>query len=298
MPSLFWYFKKSDYEKKRVEPLDSIKSNNFIVNTDGMWNYYRTWSPINTPKAIIFFFHGVGEYIGRYEKHFQQLSAHGYLVFGMEHRGHGLSDGIRCYVRDYNALVNDQVLFIKQKVQEYPNIPVFTMGHSLGGGLCILISERVKDIIQGVIILSPCAMLFEKDLSLKPLASFLVKICPRIPLVDLDIQALSHNKTNTEAYSLDPLIYHGGVRCSTGYQLMLMTEEIQSHLDSYTYPFFITIGEEDHICNPQGVKEFYEKAGSSDKTMKLYPNMYHEMLFDEVADDLLNNIEKWIEKHL
>ena len=81
----------------------------------------------------------MGVYAYRYNYILQQLCDDGCLVFGMDHRGisplsspfvgHGSSDGVRCYVKDYHDFVNDQVEFINAMLarDECAGLPVFTM---------------------------------------------------------------------------------------------------------------------------------------------------------------------------
>ena len=297
---LIWFMIPSYGAPKRVNKIDNILAANFFVDREGFWHSYSVWRPKDKPKCVVFFFHGMGVYAYRYNYILQQLCDDGCLVFGMDHRGHGSSDGVRCYVKDYHDFVNDQVEFINAMLarDECAGLPVFTMGHSLGGGLCILVSEAIKEKISGALILSPCVMLPPSERRMRPLAAALRHVFPRLPVTKLDVAGLSHNSANNETYGLDFLVYQGGVRVSTGYEIFRIGDYILGHLPSMTFPFLVAIGAEDPICDPEGVREFYEGSKSADKVLKLYDGMLHEIHMESIVDTLVADLKTFISKRL
>ena len=62
-------------------------------------------------------------------------------------------------------------------------------------------------------------------------------------------------------------------------------------------PFLIVHGENDVICDPQGLVALYEKAKSSDKTLKLYDGMWHQLVGEpkENLDIVFSDICSWLE---
>jgi acylglycerol lipase len=60
---------------------------------------------------------------------------------------------------------------------------------------------------------------------------------------------------------------------------------------------FILHGTLDKATMPAGSKEFYENAGSADKTLKLYEGHFHDLLNDLGKEKVLSEIVTWINAH-
>ena len=86
--------------------------------------------------------------ISRYAEHlgpgYTELAevgmSEGFLVFGHDHVGHGLSEGERALVGDMGQLTDPVIQHCREKVDQYPGLPLFIIGHSLGGLITLLAS--------------------------------------------------------------------------------------------------------------------------------------------------------------
>ncbi|PPR89075.1 hypothetical protein GOBAR_AA31614 [Gossypium barbadense] len=68
-----------------------------------------------------------------------------------------------------------------------------------------------------------------------------------------------------------------------------------------TLPFFVLHGEADIVTDPEVSKAFNEKSSSSDKTIKLYPGMWHGLTSgepDESIEIVFTDITAWLDKQL
>ena len=96
------------------------------------------WRPEGAPRAIVQISHGMIEYVERYEPFAQYLTEQGFLVAGHDHVGHGQSvAGPEQWghfgVRDAGAtLVEDVHALTVQLREQYPGVPLFLLGHSMG----------------------------------------------------------------------------------------------------------------------------------------------------------------------
>lgn len=95
--------------------------------------YYQYWLPEETPKALLIVVHGLAEHSGRYMNVVNRFVASGYAVYGIDHIGHGKSDGKRVYVKRFQDYINTLRIYIETIHDWQPGIPLFLIGHSMGG---------------------------------------------------------------------------------------------------------------------------------------------------------------------
>ena len=67
-----------------------------------------------------------------------------------------------------------------------------------------------------------------------------------------------------------------------------------------TLPFFVLHGEADRVTDPDVSRALYERASSKDKTIKLYPGMWHGLTSgepDENIENVFADIITWLDCH-
>lgn len=98
------------------------------------------WLPETMPKGVIQIAHGITEYIERYESFAQRMTAEGYIVVGNDHLGHGRSiiDNKKMYfgpIGSWKYAVEDIKTCHDLIMKEYPTLPLYLVGFSLGSFL-------------------------------------------------------------------------------------------------------------------------------------------------------------------
>lgn len=71
-------------------------------------------------------------------------------------------------------------------------------------------------------------------------------------------------------------------------------------MNQVTLPFFVLHGEADIVTDPEVSRALYEKSSSRDKTIKLYPGMWHGLTSgepDENIEIVFSDIIDWLDKH-
>ena len=104
----------------------------FFASFDGTELYMKCNVP-EKPNGVIVIVHGLCEHQGRYDYVTDKLNSAGYSVYRFDHRGHGRSKGKSVYYTDFNEIVDDVNEAVKIAEAENPNIPLFILGHSMGG---------------------------------------------------------------------------------------------------------------------------------------------------------------------
>jgi acylglycerol lipase len=107
-----------------------IQNEHTFQNKDQTTLFYHEWLPDNQPiRAVLFIVHGVGEHSGRYEHVAESFTQVGFACYGIDHRGHGKSDGTRAYFTDIGDLVDDLRQLFETIREHYPSKAMLIFGH-------------------------------------------------------------------------------------------------------------------------------------------------------------------------
>ncbi|XP_063141749.1 monoglyceride lipase isoform X1 [Rattus norvegicus] len=297
-----------------------------LVNADGQYLFCRYWKPSGTPKALIFVSHGAGEHCGRYDELAQMLKRLDMLVFAHDHVGHGQSEGERMVVSDFQVFVRDLLQHVNTVQKDYPEVPVFLLGHSMGGAISILAAAERPTHFSGMILISPLILANPESAStlkdnltitktslekaaevsmawipyafhLWVLAAKLLNfVLPNISLGRIDSSVLSRNKSEVDLYNSDPLICHAGVKVCFGIQLLNAVSRVERAMPRLTLPFLLLQGSADRLCDSKGAYLLMESSPSQDKTLKMYEGAYHVLHKElpEVTNSVLHEINTWV----
>ncbi|GIX93316.1 monoglyceride lipase [Caerostris darwini] len=113
--------------------------------------YY--WEPTEEPRALLLISHGMTEHTMVYDDIAQEMVQKGFFVFGHDHVGHGRSDGPRALINDVHELVEDSLMHIQRIRKQYPNLPLFLCGHSMGGAVAVFLAFQVP--VNGMALIAP-----------------------------------------------------------------------------------------------------------------------------------------------
>uniref|UniRef100_A0A8C3D731 Monoglyceride lipase n=1 Tax=Cairina moschata TaxID=8855 RepID=A0A8C3D731_CAIMO len=242
-----------------------------IINADGQHLFCRYWKPATAARALVFIAHGAGEHCGRYDDLAQRLTELNLFVFAHDHVGHGQSEGDRMVVSDFHVFIRDSLQHIDLMKKDHPGLPVFILGHSMGGAISILTaSERLGD-FSGMVLISPLVVASPEVAT--PIKVFAAKVLnlvlPNLSLGSIDPNAVSRNKKEMESYTSDPLVYHGGMKVSFVIQLMNAIARIERALPKLTLPVLVLHGSSDKLCDIRGSYLLMDTVQSQDKTLKV-----------------------------
>lgn len=269
-----------------------------LVNADGQYLFCRYWKPNGTPKALIFVSHGAGEHCGRYDELAQMLKGLDMLVFAHDHVGHGQSEGERMVVSDFHIFVRDVLQHVDTIQKDYPEVPIFLLGHSMGGAISILVAAERPTYFSGMVLISPLVLANPESAStLKVLAAKLLNfVLPNMTLGRIDSSVLSRNKSEVDLYDSDPLVCRAGVKVCFGIQLLNAVSRVERAMPRLTLPFLLLQGSADRLCDSKGAYLLMESSRSQDKTLKMYEGAYHVLHKElpEVTKSVLHEINTWV----
>lgn len=266
---------------------------------DKLTLFYRTWLPSRDHQANVVIVHGLGEHSGRYERLASELSDKGLAVFAYDVRGHGQSQGEKCYVNDFNDYLFDLDSFLVTIEPKFNAKPWFLFGHSAGGEHVVTYVLKRQAKCQGVILSSP-ALKAGADISpfLIAISGLVNVILPRLKVLGIDPAAISRVPAEIEKYKNDPLIYHDKIPTRTGYNLQKYFNFIQKNAQNFALPVLIMHGTADRLTNIEGSQEFYRIISSKDRTLKLYENSFHEIFNDLDRQSAVEDLLTWLMKRI
>eukprot|EP00029_Vermamoeba_vermiformis_P006767 TRINITY_DN2739_c0_g1_i1.p1 TRINITY_DN2739_c0_g1~~TRINITY_DN2739_c0_g1_i1.p1 ORF type:complete len:333 (-),score=90.11 TRINITY_DN2739_c0_g1_i1:61-990(-) len=261
--------------------------------------YTLSWIPKN-PKAVLFFIHGLGEHVHRYHhvsRHFAEL---GFAVYALDHEGHGRSKGLKKeYFDRFHGLIADIFQFIDESAAKHPELPLFALGHSMGGCLVMQCVYQRPNFFRGVVLSGPAVGL-PPDVS-----SFLYKVSkpisalfPGLGIQPLDTTTLCSDKEMVKEYLEDPFVWKGKVRARVGTEILNAAMYNLEHAQEFRTPFLLCQGQKDLIVNPAKCQEFFDKCGEEDKQFVYFKESMHEILFDVENQSVKDTMGKWLVEHM
>lgn len=238
--------------------------------------------------------HGFGEHSERYEWVGTQLAAAGYAVRACDLRGHGRSPGRRAYVKSFGEYLRDVDALVTWAREEHPRKKLFVLGHSMGGGVAALHAVTRPGAADGYV-LSGAAATKEAEGWRAKLFGVLARVAPRVRLGRLKADAISRDPEVVEAYKTDPLVYRGRMYLGLVGAAMRAAHRITDGAQWCEAPVLILHGEADSLVDASASEALYERWGFEDKTLKVYPGLYHEILNEPEREEVLAEIVEWLD---
>jgi alpha-beta hydrolase superfamily lysophospholipase len=266
---------------------------------DGLRIHTESWLPVSVPKAGVLIVHGIGEHLGRYQHVATFLVESGYAVYGLDHRTHGRSEGEpRVYVDDFDVPVNDLKQYFDLIRSTAPDTRIFLYGHSMGAIIGTEFVVRYQEVLSGFIS-SGSPLTFDATVPaiMTIIGKVLDRLVPTMPLVNLGLEYISSNPEVVAAYMSDPLVHTGRLRVRTAVLANQVSAPLRDRLPELHLPLLILHGGGDKMVPVSGSELLYDKASSTDKTLKIYPELYHEIHNEPQQKTVLSDIVNWLDQH-
>jgi acylglycerol lipase len=269
-----------------------------FVGVGGLKIFTRSWHPAEgLPRAVVVIVHGFNSHSGHYLWVGEQFAKNGLAAHALDLRGRGQSDGERYYVDNAEDYIKDVATFVRLVKSYHPGLPVFLLGHSAGGVISCVYTLDHQAEINGLICESFAHELPAPDFALAVLKG-LSHIAPHAHVLKLENAGFSRDPKVVEALNNDPLIANEVQPTQTIATMVRADERLKQEFSKITLPVFILHGTLDRVTKPSGSQHFYEMAGSTDKTLKLYEGHFHDLLNDIDKEVVMADIQKWIDKRI
>jgi len=274
-----------------------MKEYTSILSKDGL--KIATFSNhFKSEKGVIIITHGMGEHSMRYLEMVDFYTNEGYTVISFDIRGHGLSEGKRGHTPGYDFLMDDIERVYTQVKKDYPSLPIFLFGHSMGGNLVLNFLLRNPNSICGAIVTGAYLKLgFEPPKWKIILAKLSSSIWPTLSQpTELELDALSRNKEVIRKYENDELV-HDRITSAFFINVHFAGQYVIDHANEIKTPLLVMHGMEDRLTSPKGSQEFASNAGEN-VHLKMWDGLYHELHNEPEKQEIFNYEMGWMNKLL
>ena len=261
--------------------------------------YYQAWLPEGDARAVLIVVHGLGEHCGRYMNVVNHLVPLGYALYGLDHIGHGKSEGTPEFVERFDDYTNTLTIYCNMVKGWQTGKPIFLLGHSMGGLIASYYLLDHQADFRGGILSAPFVKVSDSiSQATITIGKILSVVTPRAGLVTLDVSGISRDPEVVTAYVNDPLVFHGKTPVRLGAELLKAMLRVRAEAHMITLPLIILQGGGDRLIDPACGQILYDKAGSKDKTIKLYEGLYHEVFNEPERARVLKDVETWLAAHV
>lgn len=271
------------------------RSDGTIIGVKGLRLAYRAWDTKDARAAIVIV-HGFGEHSARYTEFAERMGNYGVSTYAMDLRGHGLSEGRRGHVPSFDIYLQELDRF-RREVEGLADfrVPLFLLGHSLGGLIALRYQEEYNTRFEGAIICSPwLATAMTVPRWKANAAQALSRVLPALPFhAGIRAAHLTRDNDIAEAYRSDPLVhdivtprFFSEVSTAMGLALQ-RSDRIQE-------PILLLVAGDDRLVDTERSLRFARSLTAPDLTLRVYPGHYHELLNELDRATIHREIRDWI----
>jgi alpha-beta hydrolase superfamily lysophospholipase len=275
-----------------------------FVSFDNTQINYKIFHPLKfnkkKVKKILFIVHGWNEHSGCYHHIASYFISVNYLVFVMDLRGHGRSGGLRGHVDSWSDYIKDCNLLLEKITIEYAQIPIDILAHSMGGLVAIRLIQtigpsRIQEHIRKLVLSGPLLKLVLPVPKIKiTFGQILSNIIPKYSFIErMDSHILTHDSIRAESYSED-ILRHYTVTAKWFVEMQEAIKKVEQEAAFVTIPILVVHGGLDQVNALEGSQYFYDLIRSERKAMKVFPEMYHEVLNETDNLKVFRYISAWL----
>ncbi len=261
--------------------------------------HYRAWEA-DSPRAGLVVVHGMFEHSRRYQEFGEVMAARRFSTYAMDMRGHGASDGRRGHVSRFEILLQDLDRF-RREVQGMlpPGLPLFLVGHSLGGLVSLRYIEEYDSPLSGAVMTAPWLGTAVSVPRWQVIgANVLDRVLPAFPLsYRIDPAKLSHDDRRVADYRDDAEI-HATITPRMFTEISSAIHLALQRGDRIDIPVHFILAGDDLIVQTARSLAFARSLPERVVTVEVLEGMYHEVLQETDRAAVMALIGDWVETHL
>lgn len=265
-----------------------------FTGAGGVAIFATSWLPESTPRDHLVLAHGYAEHLGRYSAVAEFLTAAGYAVHALDHRGHGKSGGPRAVIDSF-AKADADIDTLVDKVRALSGLErIKLVGHSMGGSLALNYALNHPDKLSGLVLSGP-AVGGGLPKAQALLLALISRIAPALGMIELDGDAVSRDPKVVADYKADPLVFRGKVPARTAREMMHAVTTYPPRVGAMRLPCLLMHGSADTLVRADDAHPVFEAIASSDKTVRIFDGLYHEIFNEPERLEVLGLVKDWLD---
>lgn len=270
---------------------------------DGADRTIHIWEP-SQPRAVIMAFHGALAHAGDYVMPGLYFRNHDIALVGYDQCGH---DGKkRADIPDFDIFLDDAELFLQWVKKNYPGLPIFIMGHSMGGLIATKFGlERLKrsdDDVKGFILSSPYYVNAVKiSPLLQKMSGLLAKLVPKmkVPVASFT-DVLTHDAAITARHHVDEqdFIRASELTVRFGHALSEAQKGLAAQIPTWRMPLYAVVAGDDKLADSKAAEAMLKTIGGDLLRYRFEPQNYHENFNETNRTDIFADILGWMQPRI
>ncbi len=268
-----------------------------IESYDGLKLYLSRDCGTETPKAILIILHGLANHHALYDAFVPAFLERDINVYRYDARGHGKSEGKRGYIESYWEMVEDLRVIVGLAKQENPGVPVFVLGHSMGGHVSALYGTKYPNEVRGIITAAGVLRYNFMNFGWLPR--------PEAPEEYINtIDAAYGTLHLPEWKSMRMFSAEGDTDSLSEVSAAILNafketiQYLKDHCRTFTNSVLILAGNYDKSVSPQDAIDFYQQTDAKDKSLRIYAGVNHFLMNDPKGHLIAPDVISWIEDRL
>ncbi len=263
----------------------------------GVSLFWQGWLPASPPTAVVLICHGLGEHSGRYGTVVDLLVPDGCALYGLDLRGHGRSSGRRAHLHSYADWIADLDTFRRSVVARHSGLPLFLLGHSMGGQIALAYALERQAELRGVVLSAPALASNLVPKTVAVVLKALARVAPTLRPAGIDPTKISKDPDVVAAYRADPLVHHGNPTLGLSAALFRQFDVLPERARELRLPVLLQHGLADELSDPAGSRRLAAACGSTDQTMCWYEGLWHEIYHEPERAGPLADLRDWLAAH-
>jgi len=296
----------ADWEQDWEEDWEEDYDQDWDQDWEENWDDDMDW--IKEPVGLLCLSHGYGEHLVPYYNELAVAAAErGFLVFGHDHTGHGHSEGERVQVGKMAEYTGPLLRHCRQVRIRHPRLPLYILGHGLGGLLALLVEADQPGLVSGLVLanpllkFSPQTTLLVGQFELELVSMFAPRL--RLPGTwgEAGLQAITPDRGWRTVLQQDNRVESGDMKALHTRVVASAMRDLANRYKKVDVPYLLIMSDEDNLTDPAAARQFHAEAASEDKQLVSLAAAGHNLFLEreqEVSRQAVSLSLDWLERRV
>ena len=285
-----------------MSPKKVVEDSGRIDRSDAPSLHWRGFVPDGDPSpAMLIFVHGLAEHFGRYGFPVDFFTQRGFPCYGLDLRGHGLSEGKRVHIWRFQNYLDDVDALVELARSRHPSLDVVLVGHSMGGVVALFYALQQSHKLRGLVLSSPGLRVHpdsEPPAALLFFGRIASVVCPTLSFSSrLNARLVSRDPEVVERYREDPLVT-SKVTARWATEFLGAQKRSLETAPDLDLPVLAMQSGSDRLVDPAATEEWAQGLTHPLSRFQPWPGLFHEMFNEPERQDVFEHLEGWLEELL